>query len=166
MAALPAAALAAVRTVTIGEIPLVRLLFAVRSGPAMLARGQGLPRERERPLWELMVEYGFVELAADEDEVALGYVGQPWKLTGGRRVELGSRAEWEAFSAPGFVKAAMSFRAEAREGGVVLTTETRVTATDPVAGRRFARYWRLIRPGSGAIRRSWLRAAARRAEAG
>jgi hypothetical protein len=41
-------------------------------------------------------------------------------------------------------------------------TETRALATDSRSRRRFARYWRLIRFGSGAIRRSWLRAAARR----
>jgi hypothetical protein len=59
----------------------------------------------------------------------------------------------------------MGFRAEAADGGTLLTTETRVLATDEAARRRFGRYWRVIRPGSGAIRRSWLRAAARRAEA-
>jgi hypothetical protein len=57
----------------------------------------------------------------------------------------------------------MSFRVTAREGGSQVETETRALATDPGSRRRFARYWHLIRVGSGAIRRSWLRAAARRA---
>jgi hypothetical protein len=39
-----------------------------------------------------------------------------------------------------------------------------VACTDPTSARRFARYWRLIRPASGAIRRSWLAAIERRAE--
>jgi hypothetical protein len=47
--------------------------------------------------------------------------------------------------------------------GSVLSTETRVFATDPAGRRRFARYWRVIYPGSAIIRRMWLRAIARRA---
>jgi hypothetical protein len=46
----------------------------------------------------------------------------------------------------------------------LLTTETRVYATDPAARRRFARYWRVIYPGSSLIRRMWLRAIRKRAE--
>jgi hypothetical protein len=165
VAATPAAALAAVWAATPGEMPLVRLLYAVRSAPALLTRRHGLPRDKDRPQWEQMLESGFVSLVAEEDEIVLGYAGQPWKLAGGSRPGVSSAEEWERFSAPGYVKAAMSFRAEAAEGGALLTTETRVFATDEAARRRFRRYWRVIRPGSSAIRRSWLRAAARRAEA-
>jgi hypothetical protein len=161
----PAAALAAVQAATPGEMPLVRLLYLLRSGPALLTRGRGLPRARGRPLWEQMREYGFVTLAEEEDEIVLGYAGQPWKLAGGSQPGVSSAAEWERFSTPGYVKAALSFRADAAEGGALLTTETRMAATDEASRRRFGRYWRVIRPGSGAIRRSWLRAAARRAEA-
>jgi hypothetical protein len=45
-----------------------------------------------------------------------------------------------------------------------LTTETRVACTDAASARRFARYWWLIRPASGTIRRSWLAAIKRRSE--
>jgi hypothetical protein len=44
-----------------------------------------------------------------------------------------------------------------------LTTETRVLLTDEASRRAFARYWLLIRPFSGLIRRRWLAAVARRA---
>jgi hypothetical protein len=47
----------------------------------------------------------------------------------------------------------------------LVTTETRVAARTDAARRKFAVYWRLIRPGSGIIRRSWLLAIKRRAEA-
>jgi len=50
-------------------------------------------------------------------------------------------------------------------GGSLLSTETRVFATDAVARRRFAVYWRVIYPGSALIRRMWLRAIRLRAEA-
>jgi hypothetical protein len=46
----------------------------------------------------------------------------------------------------------------------LLTTETRVYATDASSRRRFARYWRVIYPGSSLIRRMWLRAVEKRAE--
>jgi hypothetical protein len=163
----PAAALAGARAATPGEMPLVVLLYALRSAPALLARGQGLPRKRARPQWEQMLESGgFLALVDEEEEIVLGYAGQPWKLSGGSQPGARSAEDWKRFTAPGYVKAAMSFRADADEGGALLTTETRVLATDEASRRRFARYWRLIRPGSGLIRRSWLRAAARRAEAG
>ena len=55
----------------------------------------------------------------------------------------------------------MNFRAD----GGRLTTETRVLLTDARARRRFRLYWLVVRPMSGLVRRSWLRAAKRRAEA-
>jgi hypothetical protein len=48
--------------------------------------------------------------------------------------------------------------------GETLSTETRVSAADPSARRRFRLYWLAIRPFSGLIRRVWLRAIKRRAE--
>jgi hypothetical protein len=39
-----------------------------------------------------------------------------------------------------------------------------VHATDDSARRKFARYWRVIYPGSALIRRMWLRAIKLRAE--
>ena len=164
--AFPAAALAAVRAATPGEMPLVAFLYALRSVPARLARGRGLPRDRSRPQWEQMLESaGFLTLVDEEDESVLGYAGQPWKLTGGTGAGVSSAEDWREFSAPGYVKAVMNFRAEPAEGGALLRTETRVLATDEASRRVFGRYWRVIRPGSGLIRRSWLRAAARRAGA-
>jgi hypothetical protein len=50
-------------------------------------------------------------------------------------------------------------------GGSMVSTETRVFASDASARRRFAAYWRLIYPGSATIRRMWLRAIERRATA-
>lgn len=154
----PREALAAAKEATPGEMPLVRALFVLRSLPALVSRGRGLPSEKTRPLAEQMVEFGFVPLCDDEDEVVLGFVGQPWRITGGTMPRLHSADEWLAFDESGYVKAVMNFHSD----GARLTTETRIHATDAASRRRFARYWRVIRPGSGLIRRSWLRAAARR----
>jgi hypothetical protein len=49
------------------------------------------------------------------------------------------------------------------KGGSLVSTETRIHASDAAARRRFAAYWRVIYPGSALIRRMWLRAIRRRA---
>jgi hypothetical protein len=164
VAAPPERALAAAKDATPAEMRFVRTLFALRSLPARLTRGRALSADPRRPLTMQMREFGFVVLAEDEREVVLGYVGQPWRLAGGSRPRLRTAQEWLDFAEPGYVKAALSFSAVPEESGTRLETETRIHATDAVSRRRFARYWRVIRPGSGLMRRSWLRAAKRRAE--
>ena len=164
VAASPERALAAAQDATPGEMPLVRTLFAVRSLPARVIRRGALPADPARSLAAQMVEFGFVLLANTAREVVLGYVGQPWRLTGGSMPRLATASEWLNFAEPGYVKAAMSFSVVPTGSGARLETETRIHATDPASRRRFARYWRVIRPGSGLIRRSWLHAAKGRAE--
>jgi hypothetical protein len=73
--------------------------------------------------------------------------------------------DFKALHAPGFALAAMNFRVEdAGKGETLLTTETRVYATDASVRRKFAAYWRTIYPGSALIRVMWLRAIRHRAE--
>lgn len=160
----PERALVAAKDATPAEMRFVRTLFAVRSLPARLIRRGRLPADPTRSLVAQMVEFGFVLLAEDEQQVVFGYVGQPWRLVGGSMPRLRTAQEWLDFAEPGYVKAVMNFRAVPVGSASRLETETRVHATDPASRRRFARYWRVIRPGSGLIRRSWLRAAKRRAE--
>jgi hypothetical protein len=164
VAAPPEWALEAAKDATPAEMRFVRSLFALRSLPARLTRGGALPADPTRSLAAQMVEFGFVPLGEEEREVVFGYVGQPWHLAGGSMPRLRTAREWLDFAEPGYVKAAMSFWAVAEGQGTRLETETRIHATDPLSRRRFARYWRVIRPGSGVIRRSWLDAAKRRAE--
>lgn len=65
---------------------------------------------------------------------------------------------------PGNALAAMNFRVlDHGNGWCAVTTETRVFATDDVARRAFARYWRIIYPGSSLLRYTWLRAIRKRA---
>jgi hypothetical protein len=154
----------ALKTTTLREMPLVWLLFGLRSLPARLTRNRGLPSALEEPLFTQMAARGFALLAEDPGrELVVGRVGQMWRLRGGRTVAVRNASDFIAFDQPGYVKAAMSFRVTGQEGGSQVETETRALATDPGSRRRFPRYWHLIRLGSGAIRRSWLRAAARRA---
>lgn len=161
----PECVLAAIKIVTLGEMPLVRLLFGVRSLPAIVGGKRSLPSERAEPLYEQMLDFGFVSLAEEPDrELIFGGIGQMFKASGGRRPVFRDAREFVAFEEPGYAKVAMNFSVGRVDGGSELRTETRVLATDAASRRRFGLYWCLIRPGSALIRRSWLRAAKRRAE--
>lgn len=133
--------LQAVKAVTPAEMPLVRVLFAVRSLPALLQRRGRLPAEKRRALYEQLVEFGFVELGEGPDrELVVGLIDQAWKLSGGKTVELASAEEFRTFAEPGYIKAAMNFRVAPERDGTRLETQTRVRATDPGARRKFGRY--------------------------
>lgn len=160
----PGRTLEAAERATPGEMPLVRLLFALKSLPATLTRKRGLPTRRASPLLGQMLASGFVPLAREPGlEVVAGVVAAPWKV-GGSPVPISDIEEFVAFDEPGYMKGAMNFCAVPRGGRTELRTETRVLTTDPASQRAFRRYWRIIRPGSGLIRRSWMRAAKRRTE--
>lgn len=151
------------RGLTWSDVPLFAGLMAVRSLPALLA---GHRPSLSGPIVDDFTRAGFTELAARPDELVYGAVGRFWHLTGGlRRV---APADFAAFSEPGFAKTAFNFSAQpapSAPGSTVLTTETRVAATDAGARRSFLRYWRVIQPGSVLIRRVWLRAIRRAATA-
>jgi hypothetical protein len=161
VAAPPAAVLAAARALTSREVPLARALMALRTLPARL---RGRRREIDTPIVEAFLRGGFVSLAERPDELVVGGVGRFWQPRAAvRRIEAD---EFIGFDEPGWAKAAFNFEVRPQAGGgTLLTTETRIRGTDELARRRFRRYWRVIMPGSAAIRRAWLRAVRRRAEA-
>lgn len=152
------AAARAMREAELGEAKMARTLTAVRT----LGRGRGA---RTRRPW---VEVGdtdaaFVQLAESPHEIVLGFVGRPWP--GGDPVEApATREAFVAYQPDDTVKVAMSLRAVPTDYGTLLLTETRIVV-GPAARRTFDLYWRTIRVGSGLVRRSLLRAIARRAEA-
>ena len=151
----PEAALAAAREVSLADMPLAQLLMRIR-GMRTMARG---------PLWEQLLAGGFVALGETPGhEVLAGTIGQMWKLSGGDTPKVASAIEFAAFNHPGYAKAAMNLSVHDVNGRCELVTETRVFATDAAARRAFSRYWLVVRPGSGIIRRVWLRAAKKRAE--
>jgi hypothetical protein len=84
----------------------------------------------------------------------------------GMRLKKDSTPEdFKALQDPGFGLGAINFRVkEEASGETVLTTETRVYATDASTRRKFSAYWRVIYPGSALIRVMWLRAIRNRAE--
>ena len=127
-----------IRNVTASEIRFFQLLTSIRCMGRCREKESILNAPAVKPILDVALGSGFRMLADDAP----------------REVVIGSRV------APGTF-AVMNFRVE---GGGLLTTETRVFSRTDDARRKFAIYWRFIRPGSGIIRRSWLEAIKRRAE--
>ena len=160
VAASPARVDAALRAVRIDDLPVSRLLLTVRAGG-----GGRRDAQADRPLLQRIRAVGLEPLVDEPGLVLLGLIGQPWKLRGGARRPATSIERFAAFSEPGFARVAIVLAVEPAGDGSRLWTETRITATDADTRRAFARYWQLVGPGSGLIRRELLRATRRRAEA-
>jgi hypothetical protein len=145
---------AALRTISICDIPVARALWRVRR----LGRPYG---DLQKPFvgGELP---GVVLEDVPEEGIVLGLTGQFWRLLGSRdRDKPRTADEFLAFTRPDTCKAVIDFRV----GRSSLSTETRVHVGDPAARRKFRLYWFVVRPFSGLIRILLLRAARRRAEA-
>ncbi|MDH3270881.1 MAG: hypothetical protein OEN56_06090 [Gemmatimonadota bacterium] len=133
------------RTLDLSGSTMIRVLFALRGLPASSLNARGLERIRFKPLREEPPRY-FV----------LGIIGRFWTVSGG--LQDFDPALFETFAEPEFAKAVWSF--ETRPHGpaqTLLATETRVLALDRESRARFLRYWRLIGPFSGLIRKQTLR---------
>ncbi len=153
----------AIKEVRADEIFLFRTLVWIRRfgrpGPESI-----LNPGKDAPLLEVATKTSFLLLDEEPDqEIVLGtLVAAP---RGWRPKKDPTPQDFRALRAPGFALAAMNFRiADSGTGDLLLTTETRVYATDAPTRRKFAAYWRVIYPGSALIRRMWLRAVKKRAE--
>ena len=159
----PAAVFRAIHEVTAGEIRFFQALTSIRR-LGRRAPESILNAPDRRPILDVATRTTFLTLADEPDrEVVVGTV--VLAPDGWTRQAVATPDDFRALTQAGFAKAVMSFRVEPDgRGGSLVSTETRVFATDAAARRRFARYWRVIYPGSAIIRRSWLRAIRRRAE--
>jgi hypothetical protein len=155
----------AIKECTPRNLPIMRALMAIRLLPARLIGRRSPVSFGDRGLLDSFIAAGFLILAEQRDrEIVIGRIGQFWKPIGGEFPRVTSRDAFSRFDSSGFVKAATNFLLEADQGGAtVLSTETRIAATDAAARRKFGIYWALIQFGSGLIRREWLRAIKRRA---
>jgi hypothetical protein len=142
--------------------PLVSALFAVRELPNRVAR-----RLRGQPQPAPPKSFTFADVATPEmgwvlvgeapgTEFVVGSVGRFWQRDyGWRPVPAG---EFSVFNEPGYGKIAVSFsvRPVPASDRSILRYEARTATTDEVARRRFARYWRIIRPGVAIVMRRAL----------
>ena len=154
---------AAIREVTPGEIKLFRTLTWIRRG-GLSSKEKILNPSPDEPILSVALRSGFMTLAENGDsEIVLGtFVIAPreWRSKGRPGPD-----KFKKLAAPGLAIAAINFQVtDLRNGETLLTTETRVHATDAGTRRKFAAYWRVIYPGSALIRIMWLRAIRKRAE--
>jgi hypothetical protein len=152
----------AIWEVTADEIFLFRALTWIRRF------GQPLPPSilnvpRETSLLGLATRTTFLTLVDSVREVVVGTVvarplGTPRPASADELVAVRSR--------PGYVVATMNFAVDpTADGACLVSTETRVLATDRASRLRFGAYWAVINLGSAFIRVMWLRAIERRAMA-
>lgn len=159
----PPRVLAAIKSVTVGEIALFQTLTAIRrlgqSGPPSI-----LNAPEHLPILRVATQSGFWLLADTDREVVIGsMVVAPPGLGAGLK---SADALWfQRVSDPRVVKATMNFLVEPEgKNRSRVTTETRVSGTGEESLRQFTRYWRTIFPGSWILRVTWLDAIAKRAQ--
>ena len=143
--------------VDFGGHPVVRLLLGLRSLPGRLLRR----RVWTRPTYSLRLRdasgFGFVFLEErPPHQVVLGLTGRFWQVSGGL-LPTDPRTFRDCVPA-GSARVAWSFELTPRgDDATLLSTETRILCADAAARRAFGRYWLLVRPGSGLLRRVLLR---------
>jgi len=158
----PERAFEAIRAVTAGEIPLFRALTWIRRLGRSGSEGI-LQAPEQLPLLDVATRNSFLLLAQESGRELV--IGTIVLAPPGTRITSRDAEAFKALTQPGFAKATMNFLIEPMGSGrSLITTETRVFATDASSRRRFAAYWRVIYPGSALIRRMWLRAIKLRAE--
>jgi hypothetical protein len=147
--------------VPMSALPMGRALEGARLLPARLG-GRQLPRLAGRTFLEVTP---IPVLFSDRPHVVISAgLSQAWRLLGGSPPPVLDAAALHAWTEPGWVKVGMEFRFDATPAGTLLSTETRIRATDPKTRRAFAAYWFVIRGSSGAIRREVLRVVGRHSE--
>lgn len=154
---------AAIRQVSFADMPLADLLMRIRALASGHVEGAA---PGSIPILDMITQpgTGFLPLDVSEPgELVYGMVGKPWGNEPPPPVR--TPEEFLAFDEPGSIRVAFNLRVIEEEDGVCrVTTETRALGNDPRARRVFARYWRIIYPGSAIIRRVWLDAIVTRAE--
>jgi hypothetical protein len=153
----------AIRQVSLADMPAAVVLLRIRAAAG--GRFHGSPPD-PRPILDVMFQprSGFLPLdTADPAELVYGMVGFVHKPP----PPVTTPEQFVAFTEPGGIRVVFNLCAVPEGDGVVrLSTETRCLANGDAARRTFARYWRIIYPGSAIIRRVWLDAIIARAVRG
>lgn len=169
ISAQPEAVYAALRTADLSRSIVTKTLLTIRALPAWLAAAAaGRPRPARRSGAVTLAAFerlGFVVLAERPPvEMLIALQGRFWTLDGA--LESLDEATARQPVPPGRARAGWNFALTPEpRGTTVLSTETRILCADAATRRRFLRYWRVIRPGSGLIRRAMLASVKRAAEA-
>lgn len=133
-----------------------RLLPALIRSPARLVERFRRGVTTSRASLADLAHSDFVLLEqAPPREIVLGITGRFWTLTASV-IPIGPDRFLDSLPA-GLAQAAWNFEVSTIPAGAELATETRIRCADPLTLGQFRRYWRLVAPGSGLIRRAILR---------
>ncbi len=131
--------------------PVIRAIFRTRE---FILRAGPEARSEARGLLSQVLSMGWGVLAEIPDrEIVLGAVTRPWE--GNVAFRALPPDEFAIFDEPDYVKIVWTLRADPiGDSHSVFRTETRATATDAQARRKFRLYWSAFSPGIWLIR--WL----------
>lgn len=154
VAAPPERALSAALALHLSDVPAVRALFALRR----------LRHAPEQALRDFFSAAPFAALAEEPGREWVFGVLRPAPGPGAVEDGAASAAAFSRALGTARFAAIGNFRAEPRDGGAVLWTETWARTRGRRAGAAFGAYWLAVGPWSAWIRRMILRAARARAE--
>jgi hypothetical protein len=116
---------------------------------------------RDKRVIDSFAASGYLTGGSERDLVMVGIANVRQQ----RPVEVHTLQQFTDYREQGAIKTGFGFRVNDIGGGwCTIRTETRVMALDDATRRGMGRYWRLIVPGSGLLRRQWLDGIKSRAE--
>jgi hypothetical protein len=155
----PEQVMQAVRESTFRDMKSLSTLLKIRAAALRIRDTDALPQDRR--ILDAFSAPGM--LVGDSDHEVL----KCWiaNLRAQRLADVRTLQEFKDYREPGGIKMAFNLHVEdAGQGWCTLSTDTRVLALDERTRSGMARYWRLIVPGSGLLRRQWLDGIKSRAE--
>ena len=161
----PEAIFAALQNVTLRDMKFAWLLGELRYLPSRLA-GRMPDTESRQPFMKTLTDGGTLILRDDAPrEMITGSAAQLHRVHQSPK-HFPTREAFEAFNEPDHEKLFMSLRVAptGRPGEHWFVLEHATRPLSPLADRRFARYWRAIRPMGAFVTWQLLRAIRRRAE--